>query len=54
MMALAGISGDPKYRDALLAMGEAPLKPGPRIYHADDLPSAKRSRVSIFFTATRK
>ena len=38
MMALAGISGDPKYRDALLAMGEANgWKPGPRIYHADDL-----------------
>jgi unsaturated rhamnogalacturonyl hydrolase len=38
MMALAGISGDPKYRDALLAMGEAnDWKPGPRMYHADDL-----------------
>jgi unsaturated rhamnogalacturonyl hydrolase len=38
MMALAGISGNPKYRDALLAMGEANgWKPGPRIYHADDL-----------------
>ena len=38
MMALAGISGDPKYRDALLAMGEANgWKPGPRMYHADDL-----------------
>jgi rhamnogalacturonyl hydrolase YesR len=38
MMALAGISGDPKYRDALLAMGEAnEWKPGPRLYHADDL-----------------
>jgi unsaturated rhamnogalacturonyl hydrolase len=38
MMALAGVSGDPKYRDALLAIGEANgWKPGPRIYHADDL-----------------
>ena len=38
MMALAGISGDPKYRDALLAMGEVNgWKPGPRLYHADDL-----------------
>src|SRR5258708_10472893 len=38
MMALAGISGDPKYRDALLAMSEANgWKPGPRMYHADDL-----------------
>src|ERR1700722_10392533 len=38
MMGLAGISGDPKYRDALLAIGEANgWKPGPRIYHADDL-----------------
>ena len=38
MMALAGISGNPKYRDAMLAMGEANgWKPGPRAYHADDL-----------------
>lgn len=38
MMALAGISGNPKYRDAMLAMGQANgWKPGPRIYHADDL-----------------
>jgi len=38
MMALAGISRDPKYRDALLAMGEAnEWKPGPRLYNADDL-----------------
>jgi rhamnogalacturonyl hydrolase YesR len=38
MMALVGISGNPKYRDALLAMGEANgWKPGPRLYHADDL-----------------
>ena len=38
MMALAGISGNPKYRDALLAMGESNgWQPGPRIYHADDL-----------------
>jgi unsaturated rhamnogalacturonyl hydrolase len=38
MMALAGISGNAKYRDALLAIGEANgWKPGPRLYHADDL-----------------
>lgn len=38
MMALAGISGNPAYRDALLAMGEGNgWKPGPRMYHADDL-----------------
>jgi len=37
MMALAGISGDPKYRDAMRAMGETNAwKPGPRKYHADD------------------
>lgn len=37
MMALAGISGDPKYRDAMRAMGEAnQWQPGPRFYHADD------------------
>jgi rhamnogalacturonyl hydrolase YesR len=37
MMALAGISGDPKYRDAMLAMGETNnWQPGPRMYHADD------------------
>jgi unsaturated rhamnogalacturonyl hydrolase len=38
MMALVGMSGDSKYRDALLAMGEANgWKPGPRLYNADDL-----------------
>src|ERR1700730_13768910 len=38
MMTLTGISGDPKYRDALLAMGAANgWNPGRRIYHADDL-----------------
>src|SRR5882672_9129787 len=38
IMALAGISGNPKYRDALMAMGEANgWKPGPRVHHADDL-----------------
>jgi unsaturated rhamnogalacturonyl hydrolase len=37
IMALAGISGDAKYRDAMLAMGETnQWKPGPRPYHADD------------------
>jgi rhamnogalacturonyl hydrolase YesR len=36
-MALAGISGDAKYRDAMLAMSETnEWKPGPRRYHADD------------------
>jgi len=37
IMALAGISGDTKYRDAMRAMGETNAwKPGPRKYHADD------------------
>ncbi|HEX7570740.1 MAG TPA: glycoside hydrolase family 88 protein, partial [Verrucomicrobiae bacterium] len=37
MMALAGISGDPKYRDAMLAMGATNgWQPAPRMYHADD------------------
>lgn len=36
-MALAGISGDPKYRDAMLAIAETnEWKLGPRKYHADD------------------
>jgi rhamnogalacturonyl hydrolase YesR len=36
-MALAGISGNPKYRDAMLALGETnQWQPGARIYHADD------------------
>jgi rhamnogalacturonyl hydrolase YesR len=37
MMALAGISGEARYRDAMLAMGERnEWKLGPRPYHADD------------------
>ena len=37
MMALAGISGDTKYRDAMLAMGEGNgWQLGARMYHADD------------------
>ena len=37
MMALAGISGDAKYRDAMLAMGETNgWQPGPLFYDADD------------------
>jgi len=37
MMALAGISGQARYREAMLAMGRANAwKPGPRLYHADD------------------
>ena len=37
MMALAGISGDTKYRDAMLAMGETNgWQLGARAYHADD------------------
>src|SRR5580658_7190025 len=36
-MALAGISGNPKYRDAMLAVGDrTQWLPGPRVYHADD------------------
>jgi unsaturated rhamnogalacturonyl hydrolase len=37
LMALAGISGSPKYRDAMLAVGQqSGWQPGARIYHADD------------------
>ncbi len=37
IMALAGVSGDRKYRDAMVAMGEGNgWMPGPRVYHADD------------------
>ena len=37
MMALAGVSGDSKYRNAMRQMGEMNAwKPGPRLYHADD------------------
>src|ERR1035437_9545853 len=37
MMALAGISGDAKYRDAMRAMGETNgWQPAARMYHADD------------------
>ena len=36
-MALAGISGSARYRDAMLAVGTRnQWQPGPRIYHADD------------------
>jgi unsaturated rhamnogalacturonyl hydrolase len=36
-MALAGISGNPRYRDAMLSVGELALwQPGARFYHADD------------------
>ena len=36
MMALAGISGDPQYRDAMLAMGQTnDWQPGSRFYDAD-------------------
>jgi len=36
-MALAGISSDAKYRDAMLAIGETNgWQPGARMYHADD------------------
>ena len=36
MMALAGISGDPQYRDAMLAMGQTnDWRPGSRFYDAD-------------------
>jgi rhamnogalacturonyl hydrolase YesR len=37
MTRLADVSGNPKYRDAILAMGRAnQWQPGPRTYHADD------------------
>ena len=49
MMALTGISGNPKYRDAMLAVGEANgWKPGPRIYHADDLAVGQAYAVLYF------
>lgn len=36
-MALAGISANPKYREAMIAMGEKNAwQPGPSVYHADD------------------
>jgi unsaturated rhamnogalacturonyl hydrolase len=36
-MALSGISANPRYRDAMVRMGEETRwQPGPRIYHADD------------------
>ena len=36
-MALAGISANPAYRDAMVAVGEKnKWQPGPRLYHADD------------------
>ena len=36
-IALAGISGNPKYREAMLAAGEnSQWQPGARMYHADD------------------
>ncbi|MRV70261.1 glycoside hydrolase family 88 protein [Duganella sp. FT92W] len=36
-MALAGISGERRYRDAMVAMGERnQWRPGPSMYHADD------------------
>src|SRR5580698_6414394 len=36
-MALAGISSNPAYRDAMLAVGaQTGWQPGPRAYHADD------------------
>ena len=38
MLALTDISRNPKYREALLVMGQMNgWKPGPRMYHADDL-----------------
>ena len=37
MMALAGISGNLKYRDAMVQMADKNAwQPGPRVYHADD------------------
>ncbi len=37
LMALAGISGNPKYRDAMRTVGEQTgWQPGSRFYHADD------------------
>lgn len=37
IMALAGISGSPRFRDSMLAVGEGnKWQLGPRVYHADD------------------
>jgi unsaturated rhamnogalacturonyl hydrolase len=37
MMALGDISADPRFREAMMAVGRTnQWKPGPRIYHADD------------------
>jgi rhamnogalacturonyl hydrolase YesR len=49
MMALAGISSDTKYRDAMLAMGKANgWAPGPRMYHADEL-AIGQTYVGLYF-----
>ena len=49
MMALAGISGDAKYRDAMLAKGETnDWKLGPRKFHADDH-AVGQTYVELYF-----
>jgi rhamnogalacturonyl hydrolase YesR len=49
IMALAGISGDSKYRDAMVRMGEANAwKPGPRPYHADDQ-CVSQTYIELYF-----
>ena len=56
MMALAGISGDAKYRDAMLAMGETNgWKLGPRQFTMPTtIASGRRMRNSICFIASRR
>jgi rhamnogalacturonyl hydrolase YesR len=49
MMALAGISGDPKYREAMLTMGrQEDWTLGRRIYHADDQ-AVGQAYVELYF-----
>jgi len=53
MMALAGISGDPQYRDTMLAMGQTnDWQLGSRFYDADFIASARPTPNFISFTAT--
>src|ERR1700723_3578410 len=55
MMALVGMSGDSKYRDALLAMGEANgWKPGPRLDNADHLAIGQAYAGLYFLYRDRK
>ena len=55
MMALVGISGDAKYRDAMLAMGATnEWQLGARKFHADDHAVGQTYAEIIFSIATRR